>query len=114
MDGIEEDCQMILDHSEITWNGSNHVGTFDDQAEEASVRIYEYIESWPYDSADVYEVWAAGDYLSDNDLDDLGLTGTSTDDEIRAKAEALVEEAEVALDVDDMEQYLLALRADVD
>jgi len=114
MDAITDDCQTILDHSTVEWDGNNNVGRLDEDGQEAYDRVESACDEYASenDPGDVYDVWDASDYYAPSDpMDDIDkLTIDSTDDEIATIAKSEVADAEYALDVDDVERHLIQCR----
>lgn len=108
----------IADHLEVYWNGRNHVGKF---------TKYDFTGEYPdpleQDWLDLVSkhcsyldasagYWEAGDWFSNNNASDFGITASTTDEEIEAIAEEQEKDALEDHDVivDDIEEYLLMLR----
>lgn len=109
VDRVSSMLQDVLDGATVEWDGSNHRGTLDDDAQDASDRIHEAIRDIP--DSDVYQVWDASDYYEPADaLDDLCLNAQSTDEEIAKVASREVDAADVVLDEEDVVDYLTNLR----
>ena len=98
--------RRIMDGSEITWNGSNHVGNMNDDATAALDELSEELQGF---YADI-EVWDIETYLYDY------CTAEMTDKEIEEKAREINSDNSVIVldsDVDDLIQYMKARRAEL-
>lgn len=99
-------AQRVFDGGEIEWDGRNHVGVYDADAEEA----IEEIERICADAESDLEVWEASEWLSAAE-DELGVTADSTDEELVALAEGLESEAlDEGVILEDTLDYLSRLR----
>jgi len=74
------------------WDGNNTVGKLTDDAEEAETEIENAIAELSDD--DYLAVWEVAEYYYNNSLADLGVTVESTDDEIKAAATKLENDAD--------------------
>lgn len=83
MDEAAPLARRILAGAEIEWDGGNHVGALDDDAQDAERQIEHVIET--YQDADVVTEMDAQEWYStgDDPADELGLTADTTDDELR-------------------------------
>lgn len=97
----------VCDGHEVEWDGSNHVGRMDDDAESALDELVEEIMSYPSDR----EEWTCDGWFGNNSDDELGITAQTTDAEIKALAEKYEREADAVL-IDDVESYLRSRRDD--
>lgn len=109
---------ILLDGSAIEWDGSNHVGILDDDAQDAVQTISDLCDEGRFSESQRVSVWDAVDYLSPVGSDSVQsrtfrVTTETTDDELRARAAELTNEAAIQghyLDTDDVRGYLEALR----
>jgi len=112
MESIRDDCQLICDHTDIIWDGSNYVGQADDVAREAAERVEDACErhgSW--DVADVYEPWSPSDWFQTSPLDDIEeFTLECTDEELAELAQEEVDAADAVLDADEVTAYFIKVR----
>ncbi len=91
MDEIAPLAERVLAGASIDWDGNNHVGKLDEDAQDASDEIEELCsETEPAPSETVTE-WDACE-VYDAVKDELGVTADSTDAELEALAEELEEE----------------------
>jgi len=115
MEQVRPMAETILAHSTVVWNGSNHVGVLDEDGHDAVETINGSVDaaSCVWDETDVYEVRDASDYFgglgTTETLETTKLSAASTVAEIKAAAEAEVAGATVALDVDEVKEYLSQL-----
>ncbi|MEV4767815.1 hypothetical protein [Micromonospora humida] len=80
-------AQRVLDGASIEFNGSSHIGTLDDDAQDASDEIETIASSWADDNGtDVVSAVDAYDWYSEGDdpADELGLTADTTDEQLAA------------------------------
>jgi len=82
--------QRILDGSEVVWDGDNYVGRLNEDARKAEEELEEELEGYEDESIGLYE---AGDWLQDSSTESLGVTASSTDEELAKIAQELEEEA---------------------
>jgi len=75
------------------WDGHNHVGRYDEDAEAAIDEIRELCEAIDDDDCDL--VWDAGEWLSSCSPADLGVTADTTDEQLAAIAADLEDDAEI-------------------
>lgn len=116
---IEPHAGILLDGSAIEWDGSNHVGILDDDAQDAVQTISDLCDEGRFSESQRVSVWEASDYLSPVGSDGaqsraFRVTAATTDNELRARAAELTNEAATEghyLDADDVRGYLEALRA---
>lgn len=97
--------QRILDGSEIEWNGNNHVGVLDDDAQSAWEELLDDLDH--LDESE-YSFWNIEDWLQQADFDLAG----KTDNELRALAKSIETDAKndgVILN-GDVYDYLIAKR----
>jgi hypothetical protein len=107
---------MIASHIEVILGGSTveldsdgmHCGHLSDEAYDAVVAVADCLDETTWDPSDIWEPWAAEDYLRDTSLADFGLSGASTPEEISDVAESIVLEGGDVhmLDEDDVTRYL--------
>lgn len=118
LEEIEPHAGILLDGSAIEWDGSNHVGTLDDDAQDAVQIISDLCDEGRFSESQRVSVWEASDYLAPVGSDGaqsraFRVTAATTDDELRARAAELTNEAATEghyLDADDVRGYLEALR----
>lgn len=114
-------AQQILDGAEIQWNGSNHIGRLDDQADAAYAELVGRCDpqnnSW--DDADTVSTWPAGDWFGPEGdsavAARLGITADTSDAQIAdlAKteaAEALTSSSAGRAHLTGAEEYLRQVR----
>jgi hypothetical protein len=97
--------------TEIVWDGNNHVGQRDDDADDARDEVEAYIAGL-HESA-LVRVWDAADWFGPCRDNELGVAGDMTDDEVAALAERLEAEALESGECDEIEggtRYLLGRR----
>jgi hypothetical protein len=119
LDEIEPHAGILWDGSTIEFDGRNHVGTLDDDAQDAVQTISDLCDEGRFSEAQRVSVWDADDYLSPVGSDSaqsrsFRVTAATTDDELRTRADELTAEAATEnhhLDADDVRRYLTALRA---
>lgn len=120
METIEEDCQVILEGANTTWDGSNMVGKLSKVAKNTVYRVERLVNDAPWDvEEDIYSPWEPGDWFSplapsqEELAQELGITLGITDGEIADKAREFVDEAltdDQVLLLEDVEEYLIELR----
>lgn len=87
---FDELFQRIVDGSEVEWDGDNHVGRLNEDAREAEEELEKLLEDYADGSIGL---WEAGDWLQHNADEDLGVTASSTDEELAKKAKELEDDA---------------------
>jgi hypothetical protein len=101
LDRITPLAQTVIDGYSCEWDGSNHVGRYTDEAEEACDEIRDVCAT--VDSSDIYSEWDPADWFEPVSLSDVGLSHESTKEEIEERTEAEVATAAsdgVAIDLD--------------
>jgi hypothetical protein len=89
--GVFDDLfQRIVDGSEVEWDGNNYLGRLNEDAREAEEELEKLLEAYADGSIGL---WDAGEWLQDSSDEDLGVTATSTDEDLAKKARELEEEA---------------------
>lgn len=89
--GVFDDLfQRIVDGSEVEWDGNNFVGRLNEDAREAEEDLEQLLEDYVDGSIGL---WDAGEWLQDSSDEELGVTATSTDEDLAKKARELEEEA---------------------
>lgn len=114
---IEPLAERVCDGYESAWDGQNEVGEYDDDAQDAIAEIVRLCERAGDDPEDQIVVWDAEAYLESlggwrAQAEELGIRADSTDEDLRAVAEGVEEEAREN-DVDELEgllDYLEKLR----
>jgi hypothetical protein len=102
--------QRVFDGGSIEWDGSNHVGSLDDDAQAAWGELIANIANLP--NSDL-TVWSVEDWLGNLSADELGITADTTDDEIdeiRSKLEGDADDQDIILD-GDLGDYLKNIRS---
>jgi len=110
-------CERIVAGYSSEWDGSNHVGEYTDAAEDAASEVHDLCRDAFDDTGTHLQVWEAGDWLSGigtraQQAEHLGITATSTDEQLALKLEKEQEKAEDdGIDeVEGLESYLSELR----
>ncbi len=101
--------QRVLNGSNIVWDGDNLVGHSNEDADAAFQELINALEELPYSD---WEIWSCADWLGETTPSDLGISGHTTDTEIRQIASDLELEASEnhAILGDEAVHYLLHLR----
>lgn len=101
MKSVKPIAQRILDGSEITWDGNNKVGQFDDDARAALDELVERCTDIHFDGSDLVTEYTADDWYcedgTDTVIERLGLTADTTDAEIAALAKTETDDAATTL-----------------
>ncbi len=104
--------QRVLDGGEVNWDGSNHVGSIDDDAQEAWDELVNDLNNlYPNE----HTIQTCEDWFEPVTDDDLRITVNTTDDEIKVLAEKYEDEAndeDVTL-TGDVEDYLIGRRTNL-
>lgn len=84
--------ERICDGHDVEWDGSNMVGSMDDDAQAAFDELESLIETWPSEE-DIEDVRDASDFFaglggSSTQRAELGIRADTTDEEMERKAEA--------------------------
>ena len=87
---FDELFQRIVGGSEVVWDGSNWRGRLNEDGRKAEEELEKELENYADDGIGL---WEAGDWLQDSSTESLGVTASSTDDELAKKARELEEEA---------------------
>jgi hypothetical protein len=83
LDELAEDAKIVCDGYTCEWDGHNHIGVYTQAAEEAQERIGAYIDAQHWTAHDTVEIWDAADwYVDSSTTDDLGITATTTDEQL--------------------------------
>lgn len=77
--------QRIYDGGSIDWDGSNHIGHINDDADDAYAELRSAIDALPRCSL---AIWACADWFGACSDAELGITSDTTDAEIAALAES--------------------------
>lgn len=98
LDEIEPHAGIVLDGSDVVWDGHNHVGQHDDDAQDAVQTIADLCDEGRFSESDRASVRDAYDYLSPVGGDSVQsriyrVTATTTDDELKTRADELTAEA---------------------
>lgn len=88
---IEPEAERIKEGYERVWDGHNHVGQYDNDATDAIEAVASLCDR-EWSEGEVIEVWDASDWYGalggrEAQARDLGITSTTTDDEITGIAE---------------------------
>jgi len=109
-------AQRIIDGYATVWDGNNHVGKLDADAQAAEAelaRCCDELMAYP-DEADCIVEWDAADWLSGCDtVAEYGITGQSTDRELADIGERIEAEAPGNTIIDGLVGYLQGLRDDL-
>jgi hypothetical protein len=99
-------CEAIMAGYEIHWDGNNNIGRYTEDAQLAIEELTAYCDGDTW-TGEIH-VWDASDWFSGTSEDDLGITVTTTDDELEDIAEKLLEEAHShnVDEIDGLEEYL--------
>lgn len=106
-------CERIVAGYEKVWDGNNHVGQFDDDAIAARDEVYALCDrNWS--EGEVIEVWDAADWYGavgrvEAQANSLGITATTTDEELAAIEEREENEAAPRL-LEGLSRHLKMLR----
>lgn len=99
MDDVEPLAQRIVDGAEIEWDGNNHVGSLNEDAQAALDEMAAACAEENFDATSTVNEFAAADWyidLADESIARLGLTADSTDVELEQMADAEQKEARTA------------------
>jgi hypothetical protein len=111
--GLVTDLLPLLERlhtgNEIAWNGNNWTGKLTDDALEAETEILQFIDrnSTDYESS---EIWDACDWLQSETPESLGITSTTTDEQLQTIADKITEETEPLTCVLGVVEYLQTIR----
>jgi hypothetical protein len=83
MRSLEPLAERIVAGYEAQWDGSNHVARLTDDAMDADNDARQLCEGYG-DEQDLLVVWDASEWLTRTSAADLGITATTTDDELVA------------------------------
>jgi hypothetical protein len=83
--------QRIVEGYEKYWSGSNHVGKLTEDAQDAKDEVYTRLAR-DFDPTELLQVWDAGDWLNDSDLETI--TAETSDDELENMAKQFESEAD--------------------
>jgi len=81
MDELTDYAQVVLNHSDVEWDGHNHVAVLRDAAADAESVIERTIDSYEPD----YHVWDAADWFAQDDTIREALRAGQTVDELEAE-----------------------------
>lgn len=107
-------AERIVAGYELVWDGNNHVGEYDEDAEAAREEMAALLDGRQFGESEVIEVWDAGDWYGsigghDAQRESLGITAETTDEEIDA-IEAREDAAAEARVIEGLRRYLDGLR----
>lgn len=109
-------AQRIVDGTEIEWDGANHLGIQNADAQEAIEMIAALIETYD-DPADTIQELSGDEYYDDGPdaaRETLGITTATTDDDLaRITEEAAADALTCRVVVPDLRDYLDQLREDL-
>lgn len=116
-------AQLVLDDSEIRWDGNNHIGVLGQDASKAWDLIVEQCSPEMWSQRDLVEGMALSEWFNDPEdvlVETLGITDRSTDEDLAELASEQVREASKAseagyavLDWDETLAFLTRLRDDM-
>jgi hypothetical protein len=86
-------AERIYAGYECNWDGSNWVGSYTDDAEQASEELQRLCDDYSGVEEYMVNVWDAHDWLAGSDASELGITAQTTDKELKDIAERLEHEA---------------------
>jgi len=101
--------QRVLDGAEIVWDGSNHVGRLDDDAQAAWDELVSELTTGEQDET---AYWTAQEALEHLSPDELGITADTTDEELAKIAAEYDADPEMVI-IDDVATYLRYRRDDL-
>ena len=109
-------AQRIVDGYETIWDGNNHVGSLDEDAQTAEAELArcctELMEQ--PNEADCIVEWDAEEWLSGCDVAaEYGITAQTTDKELDAIAKRIENEADANIMISDLPSYLRSVREEV-
>lgn len=117
---VRSHAAILLAHSTIVRNGSDYVGRLDKEALEAESAIGAIIDegAWSWDETDVWAPWRATVHFenlsSAEVLEAIGLSGSSTPEEVAVAASKELAGAGVPLELNDVVEYLGNLVGEVE
>lgn len=76
--------QRVHNGHDSNWNGNNHVGTLDEDADEASDEIAELIDQLDRHECNFWNVWDARDWISQSSLEDVWEAGQTLTEAVEA------------------------------
>ena len=88
---FDEVLSRIVDGSDVVWDGDNWVGRLTDDGHDAEHDLEKILLEYSGDG--MIGLWEAGDWLQDSSTESLGVTASSTDEELAKIAQELEEEA---------------------
>lgn len=114
MQEVKPLADRILTGYTCEWDGSNHVGRLREDAQQAAAEIEDICDEYASDESAALNIWGAGDWLGgigDNDAQraELGISGSTTDQEIAAIATRVLDEADCDV-IEYLEEHLRTLR----
>jgi len=118
LDEIAPLAQRVIGGYESVWDGSNHVGTYTDDAQRAIEEIENLCDDLDFDSEnDTIQYWDVADWLNDPDwIKEFGLTAETGNARVHEIAEQIISDAKsegVLLD-GDVAEYILNIRDDLE
>lgn len=107
LEGDEAQAMLatICDGHRVEWDGNNHVGRRSDKADAALFELLMGIDALP--EGPTY--WTAEEWLGNNTDDEIGISATTTDEEIAILAEEMVTEAkadDILIRADEIAEYM--------
>ena len=114
LDEVLPIAERIVAGYSCEWDGHNHVGRFDADAEAAREEMHDLISGRQFDEAALIEEWDASDWYAptgrrDAQRQELGITAATTDEEMDA-IETREDNAAGARIINGLRRYLDGLR----
>ena len=97
----------------VEWDGNNHVGRAEESAVAAIQKIEDALAEYGNDQRNVRHVWDAADWFQGHSAESLGISASTTDEELDAIIDKLKDEAEATTECDELKgsvRYLYAVR----
>lgn len=106
-------CERIVAGYKTVWDGSNHVGQFDDDATAARDEVYSLCDR-EWGEGEVIEVWHAADWFGglgsrEVQRDETGISAETSDEALAAIVEREASDAHPRI-IEGLERYLAGLR----
>lgn len=95
------------------WDGNNWIGTLTEDAKAASEELERELET----STNIYEeaqIWDAADWLQDEDVTSLGITATTTDEQLQEIADKITDDLETLTHLENLTRALERMRDEID
>lgn len=88
LDKIAPLAARVCDGYSCEWDGGNHVGRYNDDAREAMEEIERLCDEGRFDETDMVHAWDAAEWYAglgslERQASELGITATTTDEELR-------------------------------